>query len=101
MTRAQDRVYCDGFGCGESYPKVHEDEGKPGFQSGKWLNWVYLDINRPDLAAAPLKFCDLYCLDGWMRSQPSYMRMPLVTDRSAYDVPSAPVDVLRQRRSRK
>jgi hypothetical protein len=44
-----DMIHCDAFGCTETHPIEHEAMTEPGFRFGKWLGWLYLDINRPDL----------------------------------------------------
>lgn len=61
-----DLIRCDNYGCDETYPLHHENEGDPGFEDGKWLGWFYLDLNRPDLIARGLRFCDIRCLRWWL-----------------------------------
>ena len=63
-TEGQD-VRCDGLGCAETYPRFHTETG-PGFDDGKWLGWVYLDLNRRDLTTRPLRFCGMRCLTWWL-----------------------------------
>lgn len=65
MTRAEDRIRCDGLGCRETHPIDHECLGEPSFELGKWLGWVYLDLNRPDLVPRTLRFCSVDCMIDW------------------------------------
>lgn len=67
-------VRCDAFGCRERHPLNHKEIGKPGFALGKWLGWVYLDINRPDLIDRPLRFCSVLCLEHWLRMNAEHER---------------------------
>lgn len=61
-----DVIHCDALGCRETHPVRHEDLGKPGFGIGRWLGWLYLDLNRPDLRDRPLRFCSTWCLRSWL-----------------------------------
>lgn len=57
---------CDSMGCNEVHPLIHEDLGEDGFATGRWPGWLYLDINRADLFARELRFCDARCLEWWL-----------------------------------
>lgn len=60
--RVEERIQCDAIGCTESHPVDHDCLGEPGFAVGRWLGWVYLDLNRPDLCWRPLRFCSIECM---------------------------------------
>lgn len=71
--RARDRhadkngvIRCDTFGCNESHPIDHEMLGEESFATGRWLGWIYLDLNRPDLFHRPLRFCSVRCAQWWL-----------------------------------
>ena len=78
------RVHCDGLGCDETYPVDHEYVGRTGFTDGKWLGWLYLDINRPDLIDRPLAFCRVDCLDWWINAQ-TMLKTPMPDDDADED----------------
>jgi hypothetical protein len=59
-------LHCDAFGCTETHPVEHDAMTEPGFRFGKWLGWLYLDINRPDLVDRQLRFCSVFCLRHWL-----------------------------------
>ena len=61
-----EKIKCDAFGCNESHPLEHDAIGEPYFGIGKWLGWMYLDINRPDMFDRPLRFCSVACLLFWI-----------------------------------
>lgn len=66
------RVRCDAAGvggCEETHPLEHELLGDPSFGTGRWLGWVYLDINRPDLLDRELRFCSVGCCTWWLDRQ--------------------------------
>lgn len=63
------RIACDAMGCDETYPLDHECVTEPGFRFGKWLGWLYLDINRPDLFTDQLAFCSPGCLTWWVATK--------------------------------
>lgn len=94
--KSADRVYCDNFGCDESYPKSHPDERHPGFVGGRWLGWFYLDINRPDLTDRELRFCDIRCLTWWLETTKTAGAS--VRNRHVYDEPTV-LDELAVRRT--
>lgn len=60
---------CDAFGCEERHPVVHECLGEECFGTGRWLGWVYLDLNRPDLFARTLRFCSVSCCQWWLERE--------------------------------
>lgn len=68
VNRDSEVICCDALGCRETHPVRHEALGRPGFGIGRWLGWVYLDLNRPDLRADPLRFCSTWCLRWWLNS---------------------------------
>lgn len=57
---------CDALGCNETHPLDHEMLGEPSFGTGRWLGWVYLDLNRPDLFPRELRFCSVRCCQWWL-----------------------------------
>lgn len=59
------RITCDAFGCGESHPVDFPERGEPGFEPGRWLGWLYLDLNLPHMFERELRFCDVACLVHW------------------------------------
>lgn len=69
LPEAVEWLRCDAGGCGEMHPRVHECLGEPSFGENRWLGWVYLDLNRPDLAHRELRFCGIKCLDWWIAFQ--------------------------------
>lgn len=60
---------CDNLGCNEMYPLEHEDLGTPGFGTGRWLGWLYLDMNREDLFERDFRFCSTWCVIDWLPMQ--------------------------------
>lgn len=63
------RIKCDGFGCPETHPLEHEALGEPSFGTGRWLGWLYVDLNRPDLFPRELRFCCTGCCVDWMQRE--------------------------------
>lgn len=61
-----ERLNCDSLGCVESHPLDHELVGQPSFGTGRWLGWVYLDLNQPLLFQRPLRFCSVFCCARWL-----------------------------------
>jgi hypothetical protein len=59
-------IRCDAMWCEESHPIDHECIGEPSFATGRWLGWVYLDLNRPDLFERELRFCSVRCAQWWL-----------------------------------
>lgn len=59
-------IRCDGFGCVETHPIDHELLGEPCFGTGRWIGWIYVDLNRPDLWDRELRFCGVRCLQWWL-----------------------------------
>lgn len=57
---------CDNYGCNETHPLDHDCLGEPSFGTGRWLGWIYVDMNRPDLFERELRFCGTSCLEGWL-----------------------------------
>lgn len=76
---AKKKIKCDAFGCEESFPLEHEALGETGFALGKWLGWVFVDFNRPDLFDRQMRFCSLLCLLSWIRLNASYANTLLNT----------------------
>lgn len=71
-TRTAERsgiIRCDTFGCNETHPIDHEALGEPSFGTGRWLGWVYLDLNRPDLFERQLRFCSVNCCRWWLERE--------------------------------
>jgi hypothetical protein len=66
MTIRGSNIHCDAFGCGETFPLVHEYLGTPCFTPGRFLGWIFLDINRPDLIDRELAFCGIRCCEWWL-----------------------------------
>lgn len=67
MPNAEDiRLQCDGPLCDERHPLVHEGLGDISFGVGRWLGWLYLDLNRPDIFPRELRFCGRFCLGRWL-----------------------------------
>lgn len=62
-------VRCDMFGCYEWHPLDHESLGDESFGTGRWLGWLYLDLNRPDLYNRPMRFCSVQCCALWLERQ--------------------------------
>ena len=60
------RFTCDAFGCDESFPLEHEDLGQPCFGTGRFLGWIFIDLNRPDLFPRDLRFCGVRCAEHWL-----------------------------------
>lgn len=69
MTDAEKKLYCDAYGCEECHPIDHEALGEPSFGTGRWLGWVYLDLNRPDLFPRELRFCSVRCCEWWLQRE--------------------------------
>lgn len=69
MSEDEEVIHCDAFGCEETYPVHHPQEIEEGFRFGKWLGWVYLDINRPDIIDRPFRFHDALCLRWWIERE--------------------------------
>lgn len=63
------RILCDALGCEEAHPLDHEMLGEPSFTTGRWLGWVYLDLNRPDLFERVLRFCSVSCCQWWLERE--------------------------------
>lgn len=98
MSRAEDRIRCDGFGCTESHPIDHPTVGKDGFGLGRWVGWVYLDLNRTDLFDRPLRFCTIACMTDWCEF--ATRRSHLTPQRHPFDdlLARTPVDEVDQQR---
>jgi hypothetical protein len=62
-------VRCDAWSCRESHPLEHDDLGEPSFGTGRWLGWLYVDLNRTDLLDRPLRFCSVSCCVWWMERE--------------------------------
>jgi hypothetical protein len=62
-------IRCDAFGCDESHPLEHDAVGELGFDFGKWIGWIYIDLNRPDLFERPLRFCSCSCAQWWLERE--------------------------------
>lgn len=60
---------CDNIGCNETHPIDHEDLGQPEFEFGRWMGWMYLDLNREDLFGRAFRFCSTLCLADWLDAQ--------------------------------
>jgi hypothetical protein len=60
------KFHCDAFGCDETHPLEHDMLGEPGFGTGRWLGWLYLDLNRNDLFPRELRFCSVECASWWL-----------------------------------
>lgn len=71
MTKSLNLRYlkCDGFGCDERHPLEHECLGEPSFGTGRWLGWIYVDFNRPDLWDREFRFCSVVCLEHWLERE--------------------------------
>lgn len=63
------RVFCDALGCPESHPLEHEGLGEESFGTGRWLGWLYIDLNRPDLVERSLRFCSVHCTLWWLERE--------------------------------
>ncbi len=63
------KIVCDGIGCPEAHPIEHDCLGEPSFGVGRWLGWLYVDMNRPDLYPDTLRFCGVGCLEDWLWRQ--------------------------------
>lgn len=90
-TRSNDRVVerdgivrCDAFGCEETHPLDHESLGEECFGTGRWLGWVYLDLNRPDLFERVFRFCCVRHALYWMERECVSMRS-IVQDPTPLD----------------
>jgi hypothetical protein len=93
------QVRCDALGCTETHPLEHEALGEPSFGTGRWLGWVYLDLNRPDLFGRPLRFCSVSCCQWWLeREVITRGNRPLSPLDEAL---RAPDDQLKRRRARR
>jgi hypothetical protein len=90
---------CDGFGCNERHPLDHDCLGEPCFGTGRWLGWVYLDLNRPDLFPRELRFCGTQCLRDWLEReiQNRFDRIPVRT--ALDDALRAPHDEIARKRA--
>jgi hypothetical protein len=90
---------CDAFGCDEIHPLEHECLGDPGYGTGRWLGWLYLDLNRPDLFPVVLRFCSTFCLYHWIAQHESsgfgYRKKPTKLDEAL----RAPCDEVARRRA--
>ena len=62
-------LHCDGFGCGETHPLQHDHLGEMSFGTGRWLGWLYLDLNRLDLWDREMRFCSVACLQHWLERE--------------------------------
>lgn len=60
---------CDTFGCDEWHPIDHDMLGEPSFEFGRWLGWLYLDANRPDMFPRVFRFCSVSCMEHWLGQQ--------------------------------
>lgn len=90
-------ITCDAMGCDESHPIDHPDLGEECFGTGRWLGWVYLDLNRPDLLPRPLRFCSVACCVWWLeRESITNGRRPLSPLDEAIRAPS---DELKRKRA--
>ncbi len=90
-------IRCDALWCDESHPLDHDWLGRPSFETGRWLGWVYLDVNRPDLIDRPLRFCCGECLVWWIDNQT--MLRPKRRQPSDMDLAlREPADVMARRR---
>lgn len=69
--RAAERgvIQCDALGCNESHPIDHDHIGEVGFDFGRWLGWIYVDLNRRDLFERPLRFCSIWCAVWWLERE--------------------------------
>ena len=63
------QVRCDALGCTETHPLDHEGLGEDSFGTGRWIGWIYLDLNRPDLWTRPMHFCCVQCCAWWLERQ--------------------------------
>lgn len=91
---------CDALGCNESHPIEHEMLGEESFGTGRWMGWLYLDLNRPDLFDREFRFCQVSCALWWLESNTSHryekVREPLgPLDRAL----RSPNDALARKRS--
>lgn len=88
---------CDAYGCEEKHPIDHEALGQESYETGRWLGWVYLDLNRPDLFPRPLRFCSVRCCQWWLeREIITRMGEPLSPLDEAL---RAPADEMKRRRA--
>lgn len=96
-TDSKGLVHCDAFGCNETHPLEHDCLGEPCFGSGRWLGWVYLDPNRPDLFPRELRFCSVRCALWWMEREAVtwHVREPTPLDLAL----RSPNDVVARRRA--
>lgn len=62
-------IRCDALGCEESHPLDHPNIGDVGFDFGRWLGWIYVDLNRPDLFERQLRFCSIACAVWWLERE--------------------------------
>ena len=62
-------LHCDAFACKETHPLQHEHLGAESFGTGRWLGWLYLDLNRPDLWDREMRFCSVACLQHWLEME--------------------------------
>lgn len=69
LANEKGNIWCDAFGCQETHPLDHEMLGEPSFLTGRWLGWVYLDLNRPDLFDRILRFCSVSCCQWWLERE--------------------------------
>lgn len=69
--RAAERgiIRCDALGCPEEHPLEHDELGEVGFDFGRWLGWIYIDLNRPDLFERQLRFCSISCACWWLQRE--------------------------------
>lgn len=92
-------IRCDAFGCDERHPLEHEDLGEECFGTGRWLGWIYVDLNRPDLFPRDLRFCSVQCAQWWFdREVITRHTQPLSPLDEAL---RAPNDVLKRKRAMK
>lgn len=93
---------CDAFGCIERHPLDHDDIGDVCFGNGRWLGWVYLDLNRPDLWERPVRFCSVGCLQWWLDRESITRRVPEPRTLTPLDrVLRAPLDEVAMQMLRK
>lgn len=62
-------IRCDALGCRETHPILHENVGEPGYELGRWLGWVYLNLNNENLVDRELRFCSAHCCLWWLERE--------------------------------
>lgn len=80
----------------------HEMLGEPSFGTGRWLGWIYIDLNRPDLYGDDhvVRLCSVTCALWWLERECVKPRRVVAEDLTPLDrALRAPNDAVARRRA--